>query len=423
MKKSISNRDVERIAQHAGLPVSRVREVLALQGELPPETVERVMASAQALRYTISARDRVAMAAGTSVATVNRAYRPEARHLVRPDVLERIQAEARRLGYTPDLVAQARRTQGSPIVALCVELERLFNPYHARMLHCLIEAFTRRDRHPVITPILAGQPLPELAQSGVTSAVVFWEGPRTAHQVAVLAATGRRAVVIGRHVSLPSVAPDWVTAAEALTRRALTAGYDVLHLGYFSPDHWGPGARLEGAASALAAHAGRPPQFRLWVDPALDPAEAAAKLRGQGLHRAEALFGTLVQTPGALESHDAAQGAVIVDEMVRELDLRCGREGQRVAVLGLSDMAARQLLHALRHSRPQWDIGREVGLVGYDNIEPLLAYLDPVLTTVSYDMGALSERVVDLTLGEGCGRAPDFPFAVLPTQIVDRQSL
>ncbi|MBZ9749795.1 substrate-binding domain-containing protein [Deinococcus sp. HMF7604] len=422
MKKSISNRDVERIAQHAGLSTHQVREALALRGTMPAETIEQVRASALALRYTISARDRVAMAANTSVATVNRAYRPDARHLVRPDLLRRIEDEADRLGYTPDLVAQARRSHGSPIVALCVDIEQLFNPYHAQMLLYLMRTFLQRERHPVITPITSGRALPELAQSGVTSSVVLWEGRHTRHQATLLAATGRQAVLIGRHEGLPSVAPDWVSASEHLIQRALDSGYDLLHLGYFSPDHWFPGARLEGLARVLNSHFGPRPELRMWVNPEHNHAQTVSTLRQRALHQAADLFEQLAVTPGALEVRRARRGTAITEELMAELDFWVGERRQRVAVLGLSDLTARLLLHTLETERPDWVLGREVGLVGYDNIEPLLSYLQPVLTTVAYDMDALSQLVADMTLAPRSSQGPD-TFEVVPTTVVDRQSL
>lgn len=423
MKKSISNRDVERIANHAELPAGQVRLALAMRGDVAPDTVRRIMESARALRYTITARDRVAMAADTSVATVNRAYRPDARHLVRPDLLRTIQQEADRLGYTPDLVAQARRSHGSPIVALCVEIDYLSNPYHSRTLFHLMEAFLQRRQHPVITPIVSGTHLPELAQSGVTNTIVLWDGPHTPHQVRLLSATGRKAVLIGRHAQLPSVAPDWSMAYEQLTRHALTSGYDWLHLGYFSPDYWGPGARLEGVARALARHEGAVPQLRLWIDPALDSAAAVRKLSQLGLHEAADLFETMTGTPGALEPRAARKGGDIVSELIAELEQRCNVEHLRVAVLGLSDMTARLLLHAIELQHPEWTIGENVGLVGYDNIEPLLTYLDPVLSTVAYDLKDMAERVADAALTEPHKADGPASFSLLPTTVIARKSL
>ncbi|ADV65809.1 LacI family DNA-binding transcriptional regulator [Deinococcus maricopensis] len=422
MKKSISNRDVERIAEHAGLSATQVRQALALKGDVPQDLSDRVMRSAQALRYTISARDRVAMAANTSVATVNRAYRPEARHLVRPDLLRTIEAEAARLGYTPDLVAQARRTQGSPIVTLCVELDRLFNPYHATMLRFLMEAVLRRGLHPVITPVTPERALPELAQSGVTTAVVLWEGQRTAQQVAMLEATGRRAVMIGWHEALPSVAPDWSGACAHLTQRALERQYTTLHLGYLHANAWGPSARLEGVARALRQHQGPRPNLRLWVAPDLNLPRLTRDLAQSGRHDAADLLDELLHTPGALERRPALNQTIAITEITADVEALHAR-GERVAVFGLPDMAARQLLYTLQHQHPDWHVGEDIGVVGYDNIEPLLPYLAPILTTVAYNMRQLADRVADL-VQSGLDRAvPPPSFDLLPAQMIVRESL
>lgn len=421
MKKSISNRDVERIAQHASLTSAQVRAALALNGEADDDLVARVDRSARALHYTITARDRVAMAAGTSVATVNRAYRPEARHLVRPELQRAIEREAARLSYAPDPVAQARRTGGSPIVALCPELAHLFNPYHAAALLALSEAVARHGLYPVITPISVGLLLPDLAQSSMTSAVVLWEGPNTERQVAALEAVGRRAVLIGRHPALPSTAPDWVSAYADLTGRALERGYDALHLGYFTENSWGSGARLEGVARALLAHDGPAPKVRLWLDPATETGRATRVLRSRGQHAAAELLGELAATPGALDSRKVAYGDRVLDEMLLELDALREGGSRQVAVFGRSDVVARRLAQRLAKSHPGWQIGEDVGLAGHDNLEPLLGYLDPMVTTIDYDLGALAEAVIGMTLRGS--DAPADAFMPIPAWVVHRNSL
>lgn len=423
MKKSISNRDIERIAQHAHLTPAEVRSALAMKGEASDELIAEVASSARALRYAITARDRVAMAAGTSVATVNRAYRPEARHLVRPELLQAIEREAARLSYAPDPVAQARRTQGSPIVAVCPEVAQLFNPYYAAVLLALSHAIARRGLHPVITPIPSDRLLPDLAQSGITSAVVVWEGPRTERQVAALEAIGRRAVLIGRHPALPSVAPDWVSAYEDLTRHALQRGYDVLHLGYFTANRWGPGARLEGIARALAAHGGTRPALHLSLDPATEPGQAAGVLRQRGQPAAAELLAELTATPGALERRGVVYGDAVVEEILHELAGLRGSGKRRVAILGRSDLAARRLVRRLASDHPEWQLGMDVGVVGHDNLEPLLGYLDPIVTSVGYDLDRLAEAVVDFGSDGQQGRAEDARFTPIPAYVVHRASL
>ncbi len=417
LKKSISNRDVERIAHHAGLTTEQVRAALAMRGDMFPEVQERVAASASELRYTITVRDRVAMAAGTSVATVNRAYRPEARHLVRPEVLQAIEREASRMGYTPDPVAQARRTQQSTIVAICPEMTHLSSPYHAALIRALTEVVTERGLYPVITPIPQDRLLPDIAQSSITSLVVLWEGNRTDQQAAALRAAGRQAVLIGHHERLPSVAPDWTEAYERLTHRALEQGYDVLHLGYYSEQRWAAGARLEGMARALASSRHQP-RLRLWLHPDLDLARAVEALHGQDMCAAATLLTVLAQTPGALERRPRLGLEGIIQELTEEL--RCLQKGdsQRVALLGYSDMTIRQLMWQLAVDGSGPRLGDHLGLAGHDNLEPIMRYLNPVLTTIAYDFSDFAGQLIDQMDPENEGG-----FTGLPTELILRESL
>lgn len=419
MKKSISNRDVERIARHADVSSSDVRTALALKGGTSQDLVERVAQSMQTLHYAVTLRDRVAMAAGTSVATVNRAYRPDARHLVRPEVLRAIEREASRLGYAPDPVAQARRAQGSLIITICPNLAHLFNPYQAALLHALSEAITARGFHPVITPIADDRLLPELAQSSVTNAVVLWENPLLDRQIAALNASKRRGVLIGRHGALTSVVPDWIAAFESVTRRALQGGYEVLHLGYFMGERWSCAARLEGMARALEAHRGPPPELRLCLAPSVDPAKAAHSLFEQGLNAAANLIESLAATPGTLVRRPPLGLDATAVEMMQELERQGVSPARRIAFLGRSDVIARRFARRLASERPSWHLGSVVGVSGYDNVEPLLGYVDPIISTVAYDIDALACAVVQ-NLAVGTGEAG---FETVATHLIPRMSL
>ncbi|GMA13859.1 hypothetical protein GCM10025871_01900 [Deinococcus metallilatus] len=417
MKKSISNRDVERIAKHAGLSSEQVRAALAMRGDVYPEVQDRVTASASELRYTITVRDRVAMAAGTSVATVNRAYRPDARHLVRPEVLQAIEREAARMGYTPDPVAQARRTQQSTIVAICPEMTHLSSPYHTALIRALTEVVTERGLYPVITPIPQDRLLPDIAQSSITSLVVLWEDPRTEQQAAALRAAGRQAVLIGHHGRLPSVAPDWTDAYERLTHRALEQAYDVLHLGYFSEHRWAASARLEGVARALASSRHQP-RLRLWLHPELDLPCAVETLHAQGMFAAAGLLEALAQTPGALERRPRLGLDGIIQELMSELRTLQKSGRQRVALLGYSDMTVRQLMWHLTADDSGVRLGDQLGLAGHDNLEPIMRYLNPVLTTVAYDFGDFARQLIDQM-----GPEKEGGFTGLPTELILRESL
>lgn len=62
----------------------------------------------------------VADAAGVHRSTASRALNPAAAHLVAPEVVERIQAEARRLGYRRDVLAAGLRTKRTRLIGIVV---------------------------------------------------------------------------------------------------------------------------------------------------------------------------------------------------------------------------------------------------------------------------------------------------------------
>jgi LacI family transcriptional regulator len=62
----------------------------------------------------------VADAAGVHRSTASRALNPAAAHLVAPEVAERVQAAARRLGYRRDVLAAGLRTKRSRLVGIAV---------------------------------------------------------------------------------------------------------------------------------------------------------------------------------------------------------------------------------------------------------------------------------------------------------------
>lgn len=413
VKKSISNRDVERIALNAKLTPEQVRAALAMRNDVVEEVHARVTGSAQELNYSITVRDRVAMAAGTSVATVNRAYRPDARHLVRPQVLHAIEREAYRLGYKPDPVAQSRRTSHSSVVAICPEMRHLANPYHTALIRALSEAVTERGLTPVITPIPAEWQLPDIAQSNITGLVILWEGERTDQQVAALRAAGREAVLIGYHDNLPSVAPDWTDAYEQLTHRALDQSYTTMHLGYFTERRWSASARLEGVARALQTRSHQP-RIRLWIEPDFDVQRASDCLEAHDMTGAAQLLRELSRTPGSLERRPRLDLNGIIEELC--VDLRAHGPDERTALLGYSDVVIRRLMQQLSQSGHQVHLGEDLGLAGHDNLEPMLNDINPVLTTIDYSLADMADRAMTTT---GQPRS----FQRVPTQVIVRESL
>ncbi|QHJ00577.1 substrate-binding domain-containing protein [Xylophilus rhododendri] len=82
----------------------------------------------------------VAAAAGVSVGTASRAFNRAGR--VSEQAIAAVQEAARRLGYTPDAIAQSMRTQSTGVIGLLVS--DFSNPLYARIIKA-IEARLQRD--------------------------------------------------------------------------------------------------------------------------------------------------------------------------------------------------------------------------------------------------------------------------------------
>ena len=213
------------------------------------------------------------------------------------------------------------------------------------------------------------------------------------------------------------MAPDWTDAYERLTHRALEQGYDVLHLGYYSEQRWAAGARLEGMARALS-RSRHQPRLRLWLHPDLDLGRAVEALHAQEMFAAATLLTALAQTPGALERRPRLGLEGIVHEWMLELRTLQKGGSQRAALLGYSDMTVRQLMWQLTQDGSGLRLGDHVGLAGHDNLEPIMRYLNPVLTTIAYDFSDFAGQLIDQIDPENEGG-----FTGLPTELILRESL
>lgn len=111
------------------------------------------------------------------------------------------------------------------------------------------------------------------------------------------------------------------------------------------------------------------------------------------------------------------------DALTREVEALNPSADRRVAVLSQSDFVARRLLHHWGSAHPGWRAGEVVGVSGHDNIEPLLGFDAPLLTTVSTDHDRMVEVLVSLLLGAIEGHADAAPQVTLPSEVVFRQSL
>jgi LacI family transcriptional regulator len=83
----------------------------------------------------------VAKRAGVHWSTVSRALNPEKRHLISPDMIERVEACVRELGYRANALASGLRTQRSRTVGVIVS--NLSDPVHPPIVRAIEDRFAQ----------------------------------------------------------------------------------------------------------------------------------------------------------------------------------------------------------------------------------------------------------------------------------------
>src|SRR6202007_2250133 len=83
----------------------------------------------------------VARRAGVHWSTVSRALNPDKRHLISPDMIERVEACVRELGYRANALASGLRTQRSRTIGVIVS--HLGDPVHPPIVRAIEDRFAK----------------------------------------------------------------------------------------------------------------------------------------------------------------------------------------------------------------------------------------------------------------------------------------
>jgi LacI family transcriptional regulator len=299
----------------------------------------------------------VAREAGVSLATASRTLNGSTR-VVKDEYRERVLAAAQRLGYTPNLSAQAVARGDSSTVALLVS--DIADPYFAGIAAGVIRAsdaaglavamaVTERDtkRELDLIRMLRGQ----------RPRVIVLAGSRTVDEssretlvaeLSAFEATGGRVVLVGQHgLPFPTVQIDNAGGAHELAA-------SLAELGYREPIILAGPEQLVIAQERLRAFAERMPAARV-------------------IHGAFTRDG----------AHEAMLTAI--DEGLGGADL----------VFAVNDVMAIGALSALRDR----GLVGAVGVAGFDDI-PMAQDVTPALTTVRVDLEGAGEASLALALGD-----------------------
>ncbi len=328
----------------------------------------------------VTIRD-VAKAAGVHVSTVSRALDPARRRLISDEVLEVVEAEARRLGYRPNRTASALRTGRSQTIGVLVP--DMTNPVFPPILSGIEASGAARGYFVLVAHV---------ADAALSKAVV--ERMRAQHVDGIVMANALRDDPLIEYLQRAGIPAVFVNRADEAGRLSAVVGDDRLamklavdhlvaeghrHIAHVAgPQHVQTGvARRQGFEQALRDHG-------------LDDAgivECASYSRGAGHAAAAALLGRTHARPDAL---------VCCNDLV---------------ALGAYD-AARDAGHR---------IPEDLSVTGHNDM--LLAdMVAPPLTTVSLPHREFGWRAAELLFDALDGEAASVSTVVLRPELVVRGS-
>ncbi|GAC1410563.1 MAG: LacI family DNA-binding transcriptional regulator [Candidatus Velthaea sp.] len=325
----------------------------------------------------------VARHAGVSLATASRVVNGSDRR-VSADLRERVTASAKELRYVRNAYAQALARSRTSIAGVIIH--DIGHPYFAGIVRGIqrvaaevgqIVLICNSNRDPE-GEMAYVQLLHEHRAATIIMAASGYDDPeyvqRLGSRLEAFVSGGGHAALIGRHlVDLPAVVPDNIGGMRALTRHLISIGHrKIAFIGGFAHITVTQD-RLAGAAEALL--------------------EAGMTLDERWI------------LPGNMQRES---GETAIAEMeARGLD--------PTAIVAINDEMAVGALAALR--RRGYRVPDDLSLAGFDDI-PIVADLDPPLTTVRLALEEIGERTMRLAIAGHDGAQRE----IVPTDLIVRTS-
>jgi len=319
--------------------------------------------------------------AGVSAGTVSRALAGS--ELISLKTRERIQELARLHGFRPNVMARNLRIQKTGAIGVLIPLgheagQPISDPFFITMLGLLADKLTERGYDLLLSRVIPQDSgwLERVATSGRVDGLIVLGQSDQAATLDVAARDYRPLVVWGGHRPGQihcTVGSDNHLGGQLAARRLIERG--ARRIAFFGdPRALEMAQRLQGVEAAMA-QAGMPP-------PEVVPAHLVAELAYADIARYLA---------GSTERPD---GIVAVSDVIAMTALRALSE------VGLS-------------------VPGDVRVVGYDNL-PLSEHTVPSLTTISQDLVAGAEHLVDMLMRRIAGE--DTQSIVMEPELVERMS-
>jgi LacI family transcriptional regulator len=322
----------------------------------------------------------VADAAGVHRSTASRALNPDTAHLVADEVVERIRAHARRLGYRRDAMAAGLRTKRSRLVGVVVP--DIANPVFGPILSA-IEIALRANGFSALVVNAGADPQEQI---GIVESLV---GRRVEGLVLATARQDDPVVTYCLAAGVPTVL---VNRAEADRRASAVVSDDVLGL-RLAVQH------LIGLGHRRIGHLAGPPHL------------STGALRRRGYEEAMRIAGLereILVEAAAAYTRPAGRAAA-------ESLLDRGGVTAIAAANDLLALGAYEALAARGLACPQ-----DVSIVGHNDM-PLVDMVAPPLTTIRIGLKQMGDETARLLLEQMRGR-PETVTRIVEPQLVVRGS-
>jgi LacI family transcriptional regulator len=324
--------------------------------------------------------DDIARHLGVHKSTVSRAMDPARRHLISPELLKRVQAAVRALGYRPNRAAAALSTGRSRTVG--VLLPDITNPVFPPILRGIEDALHGEGYFALLANTggssAVAQAALERMQAQRVEGLLVATAVRDDGWLDAVRASGMPIVLVNRSDGrglLPAVVSDDMLAMRLAVDHLVALGHrHIAHLA--GPAQLSTGlARRLGFEQALRNHGLQPAAI----------AEAAAY---------------------AVDAGDAAMQQLLA---LRAVPARAGKArgmaaaaaAPWTAVVAANDLMALGALQALK--RAGLAVPLDVSLVGHNDM-PLLDHVTPPLTSVRIQHHAMGQHAALLLLDRLAGR-------------------
>lgn len=334
-------------------------------------------------RRNVTLKD-VANAVGVHVSTVSRALDPKSRHLITPELAEKVLRVSTEMKYRPNVSAYSLRTSRTRTIGVTVP--DITNPIFPPIIRGIEDGLdasgyaafvANTDSRPERDRAIAENLLARGVDGLITASVTLKDEP-----LAELARAGKAVVTVNRRVEAPFVSSVVNDEADGIRRV-------VEHLVRLGHRHIGHIAGPQALSTGLA-------RCRAFVG-------AAAAF---GLPRDDGLI-------AYADRFHETEGKRCAGDLL-------SRTGGITAIVCANDRLALGALDAL--ARLGLSCPADVSVTGFNDM-PMLDRLQPPLTTVrilQYEAGFQAARII-LDLAESKG-ATDPVHAVLPVELVVRGS-